>query len=217
MNRKAIIIVSVVLIAACAANAFAQKGGNGGKGKGGSGRKGNSGQMKRSSGGQQFGSGQHHFKSSLGSGQHHFGGGGNGKNSNGNQRAKFSVHNGNHKGHHHNNKIKIHHGHGHAQHGHGHYGTHHNKHFCHKYIRAQHHFAVRTNLYLVQFHNFPYDVCWHNGKYWVLFDGYWVPYTYLIQNHAGAWNWHQAHYKFHNHAYFKKNWKTGKVRLKYSK
>ena len=196
MNRKTIFATTVILLAVFSASAFAQK-------------KGRSAPTKRkvkthvknvvkSHGGHQLGSGQHHFNK----GRKH--------------NVNFTVHTGNRYRH----TNYFHHGKGYGYSVHGrwnHYGPKYHHQFYRKYVNAQHHFKVRSNLYLVKFHQFPYDVCWHNGKYWVCFEGHWMPYSYLINNHAGAWDWHQTHYRFHNHAAFKKNWKAGNVRLIYGK
>jgi len=218
MSRKIIIVATVILLSAFTASAFAQKSGR----SGGSHGKGKHQQKKNAGygGGHKFGSGQHHFNrqlgrsqhhfsrnSQLGRSQHHFGNNSSGRRHNGNAGGHFGNH------HRHSNQSHANHGHrsqGHYTHNSGH-------HFYKKYHKAQRYFVVRSNLYLVQFHQFPYDVCWHNGKYWVCYEGYWMPYSYLIQNHAGAWNWHQTHYRYHNHSSFKKNFKNGNAKLTYGK
>ena len=71
------------------------------------------------------------------------------------------------------------------------------------------------NVHFVQFHQFPYRTCWYGGQYWVCFNGYWMPYQYLVQNHFGAWQWHQAHFHLHSHRQFVQGGFQGQ--LKYGK
>ena len=50
------------------------------------------------------------------------------------------------------------------------------------------------NLKYYKWSKFPYRVCVYNNAYWVLYGNQWMPYHYLVQNHAGAWNWHNQHF-----------------------
>lgn len=222
MKRQTVIlIVALVFVGAVSTTAFAQKGGRSGRSNGG--RKSTSQKsFKGNHGGWNKGHSFHSNKGNGNKGWNHGNGSGrsngvnhqkwnqqkqqnfkwNGSSFHKSHQGKTQTHQG-HAGHSH--KVKSHKHHGHFHHGHVYKG-----HFHGKYYRAQHHFAVRSKLHFVSFYQFPYDVCWHGGKYWVCFEGEWMPYSYLIQNHAGAWNWHQTYYKRHNHVAFKSGWKSGK-------
>ena len=118
----------------------------------------------------------------------------NNKKRGGRARVKFSSGGYKHKRHNfkfHNQKKFVHKKHSRGNHPHFH-ARKHNHRWHNSYPRWK--FNARYMKSVHWGHGFPYKVAWNHGQYWVYYDGVWMPYEYLIQNHAGAWQWHQQHF-----------------------